>query len=260
MKYLACDLDGTLVHDEEISKEDREAILKLQEKGYKFIVSTGRSKKGVETTFNNYPELKYDYLVASNGALVIDGEGNVIYENYIESDMGQDLIKDFMNEPSMCVHYEHDNKNYLLDPKNTDDIQEMVDYFDTIVSEEDLFSEKRNYTLISFFARDKSYDRAENTKNKIVKKYEGKLEAFRNQYFIDIAPLKCSKGNGLEKVLEIEKASTDRLYAIGDSFNDVSMFKLTENSFTFKEAEQELKEKANNHVNSVNECIEYILR
>ncbi|MGL5085102.1 MAG: HAD family hydrolase, partial [Clostridium sp.] len=58
MKYLASDLDGTLVHNGEISKADRDAIINLKAKGYKFIVSTGRSLRGIEEAFKNYPEIK----------------------------------------------------------------------------------------------------------------------------------------------------------------------------------------------------------
>ena len=51
MKYLASDLDGTLIHNGEISKEDIDAILKLKARGYKFIISTGRSIRSIEEVF-----------------------------------------------------------------------------------------------------------------------------------------------------------------------------------------------------------------
>ena len=50
------------------------------------------------------------------------------------------------------------------------------------------------------------------------------------------------------------------VYTIGDSWNDVSMFDVTENSFTFDYVEKELKNHANYIVTSVAHCIEdYIL-
>ena len=48
MKILASDLDGTLIIDNKISKENIEAIHRLKESGGKFVVSTGRTLNGVK--------------------------------------------------------------------------------------------------------------------------------------------------------------------------------------------------------------------
>lgn len=103
-------------------------------------------------------------------------------------------------------------------------------------------------------------DKAEEAKDLLIKKYGHAVEAFRNQYFVDIAPKDCSKGNGLKKLLELNNLDIEKLYAIGDSYNDLSMFNLTNNSFTFHHVEEQLKGYANNHVSSVSECIEKMLR
>ena len=50
--------------------------------------------------------------------------------------------------------------------------------------------------------------------------------------------------------------SMDNVYTIGDSFNDVSMFNITKNSFSFPNVEEKLKEHVNFIVDSVSECIE----
>lgn len=259
MKYLASDLDGTLIHNGAISKEDIDAILRLKAKGYKFIISTGRSIRGIDETFNKYPEVKYDYIIGCNGAIILDKDRKVIYENYISNEIGQSLLKNFMNEENCCAHFESKSKNYLIDPITTDDIEEHMPYFQEIVSKESILSESREYTTISLFARDKSIERAQVVRDKIANMYEDKLEVFRNQYFIDIAPKECSKGNGIKKVLELDGGHVDKLYTIGDSFNDISMFKITKNSFTFNNAEELVKMEANNYVDTVKECIDRIL-
>ena len=110
------------------------------------------------------------------------------------------------------------------------------------------------------FSTQKDIELAEKAKDLLIEKYGQGLEAFRNQYFVDIAPKNCSKGNGLRKLLEINNVGTDSLYAIGDSYNDVSMFELTKNSYTFHHVEENLKNIANNHVSSVKECIESIIK
>ena len=260
MKYLACDLDGTLVqHDQSIKKEDIDAILRLKESGHKFIISTGRSLKGIYNVFDRYPEIKYDYIIAGNGSIILDNNKNVIYDNYISNDTANSLFKEFINEKDIYIHFENEGDNYLIESEDLTDIRDMMCHFKEIVSEDTLFKEERRYSIIGLFAKNKDIDKAENAKNLLLEKYGQELEAFRNQYFVDIAPKDCSKGNGLKKILELNKAYEDKLYAIGDSFNDVSMFELTENSFTFHYAEEKLKNHANNIVSSVSECIEKIL-
>ena len=259
MKYLASDLDGTLIHNGEIKREDIDAILKLKAKGYKFIISTGRSIKSINLFFDRYPEIEYDYIVGCNGSIILDKNRNVVYENYISSEVGKDLLSNFMNEEKCCAHFESDDINYLIDPVNSEDIEEHMHYFQEIISKEDVLKLKTKYTTISLFARDKSIERAQNVRDRIASMYEDKLEVFRNQYFIDIAPKECSKGNGIKKVLELDGGHVDMLYTIGDSFNDISMFKITKNSFTFNNAEELVKIEANNYVDTVKECIDRIL-
>lgn len=42
-------------------------------------------------------------------------------------------------------------------------------------------------------------------------------------------------------ILQDEKLNDDCLYCVGDSFNDVSMFNVTKNSYKFNEAEEKEK-------------------
>lgn len=259
MKYLASDLDGTLVHDNEISQRDIDAIIKLKEKGYKFIISTGRSVKGIDLTFDNYPELKYDYIVACNGSVILDKDRNVIYDNHIKSDVAERVFEELIDNENVCIHFESDGNNYLIDPITTEGIEEYMNYFQGIVPRDEVFNRNRDYAVISMFVRNNCIKVAEEAKEELIKKFGEELEIFRNQSFVDIAPKNCSKGNGILKVLELDGGNVEKLYTIGDSYNDLSMFEITENSFTFNHVEDKVKESAKYLVDSVSQCIEKIL-
>lgn len=267
MKYLACDLDGTLLKkDHTISKANLDAIIRFKKDGNKFIISTGRNVDSIYDIFNDYPEIEYDYIVACNGAIVLDNNREVISNNYINSDVAEKIFNDFIDEEDICIHFESDGQHYLVESKGvecisylSEDINNMLMYFKNRISIEDLFATKRKYSFISVFSTNKDIEVAEEAKDLLIEKYGQGLEAFRNQFFVDIAPKNCSKGNGLRKILELNNITEERLYAIGDSFNDVSMFELTNNSFTFHHVEEELKNIANNYVSSVEECIKSII-
>lgn len=259
MKYLASDLDGTLIHNGEISKSDIEAIVRLKNKGYKFIISTGRGITSIEEVFSKYPEVEYDYIVGCNGAIILNKNREIVHEAYINNEIGGELLKDFIEEDKCCTHFESENENYLVDPVNTDDVAEFMSHFNGVISKEDALNGNRKYSIISLFARDKCIERAQSVRDRVANKYSDDLEAFRNQYFVDIAPKGCSKGAGINKVLELEGGNVDKLYTIGDSLNDISMFKITKNSFTFNNAEELVKSEANHYVDTVEECIDRIL-
>lgn len=267
MKYLACDLDGTLLsEDQTISRENLEAIVGFKAEGNKFVISTGRNVDSIYDLFKDYPEIEYDYIVACNGAIVLDNNKEVISNKYISNDIAEKIINDFIDKEDICIHFEADGQHYLVESKGleyasclSEDIKDMLLRFEDRISIDDIFETKRKYSFISIFSTNKDMEVAEEVKNLLIETYGQDLEAFRNQFFVDIAPKDCSKGNGLRSILELNNIKEENLYAIGDSFNDVSMFELTENSFTFHHVEEELKSFANNHVSTVGECIDTIM-
>ena len=60
---------------------------------------------------------------------------------------------------------------------------------------------------MSLVCLDKDCNRAEKIKDSIIDKFGEDVQAFRNQYFIDIVPKGCSKGEALLRVLELEGES-----------------------------------------------------
>ena len=164
-----------------------------------------------------------------------------------------------MDEEKCCTHFESNDINYLIDPVTSEDIEEHMNYFQEIISKEDVLKKKENILQLVYLLEINLLKELRDVRDRIANMYEDKLEVFRNQYFIDIAPKECSKGNGINKVLELDGGHVDKLYTIGDSFNDISMFKITENSFTFNNAEELVKIEANNYVDTVKECIDRIL-
>ncbi|MBS2904718.1 HAD hydrolase family protein, partial [Klebsiella pneumoniae] len=128
--------------------------------------------------------------------------------------------------------------------------------FSSKIEIKDALNSKGTYKMMSVFDVMGSIEKCEDVKNKILDKYGDYVEAYRNQCFIDVVPKGCSKGNGIMMILEDEKLNTDDVYTVGDSFNDVSMFNITKNSYTFNEAEDLVKPHANNLIDYVHEIVE----
>lgn len=260
MKILASDLDGTLFREQEIAKNDISALKKLKDKGHKFIISTGRSLRGVEQIFKDYKDVDADYLVLCNGALVLDGNFEVVYNKRVDSTTATSLIKDFIDDENVCFTLDDGVDTCLIKDKYILEQEFNIEAFATrIFEKEEVVNLDAEYQIISMYPRSKSIEESEALKREILKKYGDKVEVFRNQYFLDVVPKGCSKGIGLKKVIDGKVLKVDNLYTIGDSFNDISMFEITNNSYTFNYAEEKIKEIAKNHVNHVHECIDEML-
>ncbi|GAA0109091.1 MAG: HAD-IIB family hydrolase [Clostridium sp.] len=247
IKLLATDLDGTLIKNDQVTKRDKDAIIKLQKQKELLVVSTGRPYNGVQMLKDEY-KIFANYYVLLNGALIVDTLGTKIKQEIIEKDIIKSIINE-IKEENVAISVESGFNTYLL--TDGDNLpypkKERVNSIDEI--EEEL-------SLISIYSPEKDILEIEEVKNKINKKYEDKIIAYRNDIYIDIVPLGCSKGNGIKYIAKQEFIKDDYIYTIGDSWNDVTMFNITKNSFTFHHVEEELKEHAAYLVDSVADCIE----
>jgi Cof subfamily protein (haloacid dehalogenase superfamily) len=262
MRFLASDLDGTLFKDNKISEKDLRALRKLKELGNKVIVSTGRSLKGVNDILREYP-FEYDYLVMCNGAVIIDSNNKVIHEKVIPNKIQNKIIESFYNWDDSLIYYDDGSSTYMIQNDNVDTSKVDADFFNHFSDRVNLdmaLSNTADSQIMSIFNVSQSVAKSELVKEKLLEDYSEYIEAFRNQFFVDIVPKNCSKGIAIEMILEDENETTDNLYTVGDSLNDISMFKITKNSYTFNHAEDMVKPHANNIVDHVHEVIEDMLK
>ena len=128
MKFLASDLDGTLVRDNKVIDKDLKALKRLKELGNKVIVSTGRSLKGVQAILKEYP-FEYDYLVMCNGGLIVDKDNRIIHEKVIPNKIQKKIITDFYNLGDSLIYYDDGNDTYMIENESVDTSKVDADFF-----------------------------------------------------------------------------------------------------------------------------------
>lgn len=260
MKILASDMDGTLIIEDKINPKDVQAIKELKKQGHKFVVSTGRTLNGMGNIFAKH-QLPYDYMVLCNGALILDKNHKIIHKDVIPNEKVKKIIKAFRNKKNVMIYMDDGTNFYLIETENI--IKNEIAFFSGMdyinLNVEEALKLEQDFIMGSVFACDKNVERAIEIKE-ILNDILQEDESFRNEFFVDVVPQGCSKGRGLEQLLKIENKDIDSLYAIGDSFNDISMFQLTDNSFTFNRAEEEIKKHAKNNVDYIYEVIEEMLK
>ena len=264
---LASDLDKTLIFDNKISEENKDAIRRFKEAGGVFAISTGRPYNGVEKVIEEL-RVEPDYLILNNGALIITGGEEIVHREFIPFNVVKNIFNDMDND-EVVISVETGFRTYPIDLKSKgaeaafiSDIDstfknlELIDKLDE-VSEED----KEKIAAISLFLPRVDINEVQAACDYVNDNYGNYVIAYRNTRFIDIVPIGCSKGSGVKWVSDEENIDIKDVYVIGDSWNDDSMFEITDKSFTFTYAEEELKEKTNYIVETVAECIDkYILK
>ena len=246
-KLLATDLDGTLLKDNKVTKENSESVDKLLKTENLLVISTGRPYNGI-TMLKEENNINADYYILLNGALILDSLGNKTYQKIIEKHIIKDILN-YLIEENLYTSVESGFLTYML----TDRVdvpypnKKRVNSIDEI--NEDL-------SLISLYHPLKDREEIEDIKNRINEKYGDYVIAYRNDIYIDVVPIGCSKGNALKELIKQEDILEENAYAIGDSWNDISMFEVVKNSFTFHHVEHEIKNYASYLVSSVSECIE----
>ena len=249
-KLLASDLDGTLIFNGKISDDDIESIARLRKENNIFGVSTGRPYNGVSFLTRDYG-IEIDFYVLLNGTLVLDKNLNVLKHEKIPFNIVENIFYEYKDCSLFGIDQGYEtsillgDSFYIWDNIHIRTIDDLRD---------------KECSLISIDFSNKSPDVVEKICENINNKFSGSLVTYRNLSFIDIVPFGCSKGDGVNIISENLNIDKDNVYVIGDSFNDLSMFSITKNSFSFSNADEKIKNSVKYKVDSVSECInKYIL-
>jgi Cof subfamily protein (haloacid dehalogenase superfamily) len=73
-------------------------------------------------------------------------------------------------------------------------------------------------------------------------------ELYREEYWCEIMPEKATKGNGIVALKKM--LNCDKIITFGDAINDISMFKISDESYAVENAVDELKKYANGIIKS----------
>ena len=254
-KILFSDIDGTIVKDDQpISIKDQEAIKKLRNKGHYFSFCTGRN---IQETQLITPYFEYDYMVLNNGAMIVDQNNQVFYRKQIKNQMAKEILNtSYQKYPSLNYTFFDGKQTYgyinqetcILTQNGYQSINQ--DFFEILnCTTEDI-------DIVCVYHPEGNIQEILEIQQSVNKKYKG-IHATLNVVYLDIT-VDCTKGTGLKKLCELLNEDVDS-YCIGDSYNDLDMFKKAHHAYTFNHAEQEIKNKTEKQVDFVYEVVNDML-
>ncbi|MGG0570028.1 Cof-type HAD-IIB family hydrolase [Priestia megaterium] len=218
-KLIALDMDGTLLNNQqEISKENREAIAKAQEQGVHVVLSTGRSL----LTCREYAqslELS-SYLITVNGSEIWDESGQLVERKLIDASS----IEKMWN-----LTQEHKLNFWAV----TTDKVWRDEFPEDIASQEWL---KFGYDIPDDALREEVLKQIAGISN-----FEISNSSLTN---LEINALGINKAKGIMTVCERLGISMDEVIAMGDSLNDMAMIEAAGCGIAMGNAQEAVKEAA----------------
>lgn len=243
---IVSDFDGTLVkRDGTISEKNRKAIEKFVAAGGKFAISTGRMPAGI---LNRARELGLKGMVCCcQGAIILDIEsGNVISEGRIPHEITLKACEK-MEEMDLHIHvydlweyYTNMEDKHLAYYENSvrAKAQRILDRpISQFVKETGLCSYK---ILAMMEPEDNARIRAELSKHT----FEGCEITKSANYLVEIINGKYSKGTAVETLANYYNILLEKTVGIGDQTNDLPMICTAGLGVAVKNADDELKAKA----------------
>ena len=239
MKIIATDFNGTLSYNGKISDEDKSAIHRFREAGNKFGIVTGRD---VDLAQWIKPEngLEYDYLICCTGAVIKNGEGEIIYQKKGKID---NYIYEMIDKARELGAYGFSASDVLL--------KCIVDIKGKIPMQMDALKE---FTQVNTgFTNEEN---AQKFVDYVNATYNDKISAFRNGTSIDMPPANTSKVTGIYEYAKM--FDNPEIYAVGDNINDLSMIEEF-CGFAVSNAKEEVKKAANHQCNRIADMIDFIM-
>ncbi|BCG59305.1 haloacid dehalogenase [Paenibacillus sp. URB8-2] len=260
IKLIVSDLDGTLLdHSRRISASDWTAVKQAFQEGYEFCIASGRMHSEIKILMEEFHG-RY-YTVSQNGATIYKKDKELVANYFFEPEVSSQILQ-FSSRHNHFVNFIHCTDDSFYLEKRTD---ATIPYESRILTScsvrGDLVSALENGEIksckYSFFG---DLDKLMLLNAELQNQFAGKIESFISERdCLDVMPLNVNKGVGLTFIMQELGLSPNEVACIGDSFNDVSMFALTNHSFAMRGSHADVKKKATNVINSVAEAIEQIV-
>ena len=213
MKIIGSDYDGTLNHNG-IGDDKRSAIRRWQAAGNAFALVSGRHASNVRQ-LHLEQNFGCDYFVGSNGAVIMNTDGEVVHADCCDMEMLVPLLE-YLYELGCPVGLVH-----------------SVNYFDVFPTR-DLCTRDRDYTLatmprIPYYTQVstwlRSFEEAAAVAEKLRQRFGAYFNPMQNGLNVDIVRAGVNKATGLYRLMELAGAEYDDVITVGDNVNDYDMIK-----------------------------------
>lgn len=258
IKLLLADVDGTLLTEEKVlTKRARAAVVKIQQAGVKFAITSGRPPRGMQMLIA--PLSLTTPIAAFNGGMFVGADlavleqrvlQAVVIEPAMETMRAHGLDVWIYRGTDWFVHQRHgphvDREEWTVKfPPTivpdftglTNDVAKLVGVSDDLEAVRQCESAVREEFSQKVQARARQSNPARETSSLV--------SAARSQpYYLDVTHPDANKGFVVLRLAEMLGISVDQIATIGDMPNDISMFEKSGISIAMGQSSDEVKKAA----------------
>ncbi len=223
-EILVLDIDGTLTNSQkEISGKTLDSIMKIQERGHKVVLASGRPTPGVLPLANKLKLSEYNgYILSFNGAKIINCNTNeIIYQKVLPGDIIPRLHTAASENSVGIISYED---NCIITDSEIDEFMETEARINGIpIKKVNDFPSYINFNVNKCLMTGHSA-KLEKVEVIMREKFGQQLSIYRSEpFFLELMPQNIDKAYSLGKLLEYLGLSKEQMISCGDGYNDLSM-------------------------------------
>lgn len=259
IKLLVSDLDHTLLtyeNDKTLIKDyDLEVLRRLQDQGIKVIVASGRDHGFIRNCLSSY-DLSLDVIGANGSTAVINDE--VIISHLVDVDALK-MVYEYVVSTYPNIYMKAssiDNQEYRHDTLVK---MRYRDVYQPISLKQFLMMEdiKVNRFVVSSEQQELFLEVMADLKDKFSAYFEINQSS---SHLMDITPKGIDKGKTVKDVIAYLGFDKSEVASIGDSPNDISMFKNTSISFAMVNGHHDVLNAADHIVDRFADVYEYLIK
>ena len=243
MKILGSDFDGTLTVGG-IDRTKCETIDAWRRAGNLFGLVSGRGPTFLQNLREQYPALIMDYLVAYNGAFIVDAKGETL-DTTVCDDVPSHELTAALHEWGCPFVYVNGSDSYTV-RKDGDPLREGECAYSEFPRDLPWFYQ--------ISVQLETVSEAKAVTDKLKETYEGRLNPLQNGICIDIVAPTVNKAEGLRKLASLVGATEGDIITVGDNLNDLDMLKAFR-SYAMENGVEEVKRVSGQTVTDVTELI-----
>lgn len=268
MQYqiIASDLDGTLLYNGQVSRENWQAIEKLRDMGVHFVPASGRSFYEMPKEIRESDLIRY--YITSDGTMVYDKHTETTWEIPMEKDLGHWVLDRLYEYPmGMMLHADtHSYVDKTLHQRAVCESYNMPDVWFALICQSNVpvpdirefaYSREHMQMICAFFRQEKDLAACMER----LSSHPELLVAQSDPYNLEVFSRKAGKGNALMLLAEKLGISPEATIAMGDSTNDMTMIRAAGLGLAMENGVPPLKQAAHKVICSNDQhCVDYVLR
>ncbi|UII55830.1 Cof-type HAD-IIB family hydrolase [Cytobacillus spongiae] len=260
IKCIAIDMDGTLLNsNQEVTEENKQAIKKAQSQGVEVVIATGRSYHEASFVLNEAGLVCP--IICVNGAEARSVEGDVLKANALSKQQAKETAT-VLKEKGVYFEVYTNQGKYTEDVEmgitiivdiyksanpevEVKDIRKKAEelYYKGFVHKVDSYEalfeieEQQIYKLLAFSFDKEKLDDA----RQVLKTMDGLAVSSSGYDNIELTSVYAQKGVALEAFINEKGITFAETMAIGDNYNDLSMFQKVGRAVAMGNASEDIK-------------------